>query len=59
VRLNVRPFVRADVLWNRFTVNWNKDRGHNPDGSERLNDLHHTLAAKRAARATAETERQP
>jgi len=58
VRLNVRPFVRADVLRNRFTVNWNKDRGHNPDGSERLNDSHYTLADKRAARATAETERQ-
>jgi len=56
VRLNVRPFVRADVLRNRFTVNWNKDRGHNPDGSERLNDLHHTLAAKRAACAAANDE---
>lgn len=29
---------------------WNKDRGKNPDGSERLNDLHFTRAAKLEAR---------
>ena len=51
VRLNVRPFVEAGVLRAKFNVNWNKDRGKNPDGSERLNDLHFTLAEKRAARA--------
>lgn len=50
VRLNIRPFVTAGVLRSRFTINWNKDRGKNPDGSERLNDLHFTLAKKRAAR---------
>jgi len=50
VRLNIRPFVTAGVLRNRFTINWNKDRGKNPDGSERLNDLHYTLAEKRAAK---------
>lgn len=53
VRLNFRPFVEAGVLRNKFTVNWNKDRGTNPDGSERLNDLHMTLAEKRAARVEA------
>jgi len=53
VRLNIRPFVEAGVLRNKFTVNWNKDRGTNPDGSERLNDLHLTLAEKRVARAEA------
>ena len=53
VRLNIRPFVEAGVLRNKFTVNWNKDRGTNPDGTERLNDLHLTLAEKRAARAKA------
>jgi hypothetical protein len=50
VRLNIRPFVTAGVLRSRFTINWNKDRGKNPDGSERLNDLHYTLAEKRSAR---------
>src|SRR6266516_5081247 len=50
VRINIRPFVTAGVLRNRFTINWNKDRGTNPDGSERLNDLHYTLAQKREAR---------
>ncbi len=53
VRLNIRPFVEAGVLRNKFTVNWNKDRGTNPDGTERLNDLHLTLAEKRVARAEA------
>ena len=50
VRLNIRPFVTAGVLRNRVNVNWKKDRGRNPDGSERLNDVHITLAQKRAAR---------
>ncbi len=53
VRVNIRPFVTAGVLRNRFTINWNKDRGTNPDGSERLNDLHYTLAQKREARQMA------
>ncbi len=30
VRLNVRPFVQAEVLRSKFSVNWNKDRGANP-----------------------------
>ena len=50
VRLNIRPFVTAGVLRNRVNVNWKKDRGRDPDGSERVNDLHFTLAQKRAAR---------
>lgn len=50
VRLNIRPFVEAGVLRGRFTINWNKDRGTDPDGSERLNNLHKSLAEKRAAR---------
>jgi hypothetical protein len=50
VRINIRPFVTAGVLRGRFTINWNKDRGTNPDGSERLNDIHITLAEKREAR---------
>lgn len=50
VRLNVRPFVEAGVLRSKFNVKWDKDRGKNPDGSERLNNLHFTLADKQAAR---------
>ena len=50
VRLNVRPFVEAEVLRSKFNVKWGKDRGRNPDGSERDNDLHHTRAEKEAAR---------
>ena len=50
VRMNIRPFVTAGVLRNKFTVHWNKDRGKNPDGSERLNDLHFTNEEKLAAR---------
>lgn len=49
VRLNVRPFVEAGVLRSKFNVKWDKDRGKNVDGSERLNDLHYTHAEKRAA----------
>lgn len=53
VRLNIRPFVTAGVLRGKFTIHWKKDRGTNPNGSERLNDLHYTLAEKRAARMEA------
>ena len=51
VRLNIRPFVTAGVLRGKFTINWNKDRGANPDGSERVNDRHVTRAEKEKARA--------
>jgi hypothetical protein len=50
VRLNIRPFVEAGVLRSKFTIHWNKDRGTNPDGTERHNDRHHTNADKRTAR---------
>ena len=50
VRMNIRPFVEAGILRTKFTINWNKDRGTNPDGSERLNDLHYTNAQKHQAR---------
>ena len=50
VRLNIRPFVLAGILRAKFTIHWNKDRGINPDGSERINDRHYTIAQKRAAR---------
>jgi hypothetical protein len=53
VRLNVRPFVEAGVLRAPFNVHWRKDRGKNPDGSERDNDRHLTLAEKLDARKPA------
>ncbi|MDJ0324194.1 hypothetical protein QMG61_10500 [Cryobacterium sp. PH31-AA6] len=54
VRLNIRPFVAADVLRSKVNVHWRKDRGMNPDGSERHNDLHPMLDERRAARKAAE-----
>ncbi|ASR55533.1 hypothetical protein [Cellulomonas sp. PSBB021] len=53
VRLNIRPFVEAGVLRSKVNVHWRKDRGRNPDGSERINDLHPTLEERRAARRAA------
>ena len=50
VRLNIRPFVEAGVLRSRVKVNWNNDRGRDPDGTERVNDVHLTLPEKLAAR---------
>jgi len=31
-------------------VKWEKDRGKNPKGTERHNNIHHTLDQKQAAR---------
>ncbi len=53
VRLNIRPFVEAGVLRSKFVINWNKDRGKNLDGSERINDRHLTIAEKLAAQGSA------
>ena len=54
VRLNIRPFVTADVLRKRPSIHWGKDRGKNPPGApwgeERINDRHLTLAEKQAVR---------
>ena len=49
VRLNLRPLVEAGFLRAKFTINWNKDRGKNPDGSDRENDVHLTVAEKWSA----------
>ena len=54
VRLNIRPFVEAGVLRSPFNIHWRKDRGANPDGSERENDTHLSLDDKRAARTHAD-----
>lgn len=53
VRLNIRPFVTAGVLRAPVKVKWDKDRGKNPDGSERINDLHFTNGVKHSARGSA------
>lgn len=57
VRLNIRPFMEAEVLRKRPNINWNKDRGKNPPnspwGEDRLNDRHLTLAEKQEARRAA------
>ena len=54
VRLNIRPFVEAGVLRNKFNVKWGVDRGKNPEGSpwgeKRDNDKHLSLEEKRLAR---------
>ena len=54
VRLNIRPFVEAGVLRAPFNIHWKKDRGKNPDGSERHNDIHLSLAEKVDARKRSE-----
>ena len=58
VRLNIRPFVTADVLRKRPNINWDKYKGkHPPDspwGEERINDRHLTLAEKQAVRKQVE-----
>ena len=53
VRMNIRPFMTAEVLRARPNINWNKDRGKNPDGSDRMNDLHPMRAEKEAAQGRA------
>jgi hypothetical protein len=57
VRLNIRPFVTAGVLRHKFIIHWKKDRGRNPDGSERFNDLHSTRAEKLAARTKHQSQK--
>ena len=58
VRMNIRPFVTAGILRSKFTINWNKDRGTDPEPNcsgttERLNDLHFTREEKERARRIA------
>jgi hypothetical protein len=55
VRLNIRPFVEANVLRKKAKVKWGIDRGKNPAGSPwgeiRDNDMHLSLEEKRTAQA--------
>jgi len=54
VRLNIRPFIEADVLRKKPNIKWGIDRGKNPKssywGEIRDNDKHLCLEEKRAAR---------
>jgi hypothetical protein len=54
VRLNIRPFITAEVLKKKPNIKWGVDRGNNPPGTpwgeKRDNDKHLPLADKRAAR---------
>jgi hypothetical protein len=64
VRLNIRPFMTAEVLRHnkkpKLNITWDKDRGKDVESApwfkvfqgERINDHHLTLAQKRAARGT-------
>jgi len=62
VRLNIRPFVEAEVLRKRPNINWNKDRGKDVESApwykvfkgERINDHHLTIKEKIEARAKRE-----
>jgi hypothetical protein len=61
VRLNIRPFVTAEVLRHnkkpKLNITWDKDRGKEVESApwfktfkgERINDHHLTLAEKRSA----------
>ena len=65
VRMNIRPFIEADILRKSPNIKWTKDRGKEPDrdkgqfpwfwdGSgfigDRVNDIHLTIEKKTAAR---------
>lgn len=56
IRLNIRPFITAEVLKKKPNIKWGVDRGKNPPGNPwgetRDNDNHLTLAEKRAAKDT-------
>jgi hypothetical protein len=74
VRMNIRPFVEAGVLRKNPNIKWTKDRGKEPerdrkqfpwfwDGGvftgDRVNDVHLTLAEKRAAREANPAPKKP
>ena len=51
VRLNIRPFIQANVLRWSPSIRWGQDRGGVADGTApRLNDLHLDLEVKSQAR---------
>ena len=58
VRLNIRPFITAEVLRAEPKIKYTKDRGQDPESApwyarftgERINDHHTSLVEKRAER---------
>ncbi|OSZ81160.1 type II restriction endonuclease subunit M [Chitinophagaceae bacterium IBVUCB2] len=54
VRLNIRPFIEADILRKKPNIKWGVDRGKNPPGTYwgevRDNDKHLSLKEKIASR---------
>jgi hypothetical protein len=65
VRMNIRPFIEADILRKKPNIKWTKDRGDEPEREgddypwfwngrefvgDRVNDKHYTNAEKEAAR---------
>ncbi|MBS3915227.1 MAG: N-6 DNA methylase, partial [Bacteroidetes bacterium] len=62
VRMNIRPFITANILRKKPNIKWEKDRGKNPPGShwgeDRNNDLHLTLVEKREAKEKFEREQK-
>jgi hypothetical protein len=59
VRLNIRPFMEANIFRKKPKIKWGKDRGKNPPGSpwgeERINDRHLTLDEKMQAQKKKES----
>jgi len=53
VRLNIRPFMTAGILRVEPNIKWGIDRGKNPDGSVRDNDVHLSVKEKLDARKAA------
>ncbi|MBN9118096.1 MAG: SAM-dependent DNA methyltransferase, partial [Planctomycetes bacterium] len=69
VRMNIRPFMKAEILRKSPNIKWTKDRGKEPEREkddypwfwpggtftgDRVNDLHLTNAEKQAARTEAD-----
>lgn len=54
VRLNIRPFMEANILRKKPNIKWGVDRGKNPPGApwgeERNNDMHLSLEEKRKSK---------
>ncbi|AYQ36586.1 Eco57I restriction-modification methylase domain-containing protein [Runella sp. SP2] len=54
VRLNIRPFITADILRKKPNIKWGIDRGKNPPGAPwgevRDNDVHLSLEEKQRSR---------
>jgi len=73
VRMNIRPFVEADILRKTPSIKWGKDRGKEPGRGkdeypwfyrgqtfvgDRVNDIHLTNAEKQAARVQPNQNRE-